>query len=126
MPMRLPLANWSRLPLSALAAALLLHLNNLVFVAATSEPARDPRCPAWDRETSIGIALLVPMEGELAEARLDAALHRLRRARKNCRAGRLDLAHQDYAALQRAYPFPDQGPAAQQSEGDPSSSDARQ
>ena len=106
--MRASLANGPRLLVSAIAAALLLYLNNWLFVAATSEPARDPHCLAWDRETSIGIALLVPVEGDLAEARLDEALNILRRARKNCRAGRVDLARQDYADLQRRYPFPEQ------------------
>ena len=124
--MHAPLANWSRLLLSALATALLLYLNNWLFVAATSEPARDPRCPAWDRETSIGIALLVPVEGDLAEARLDEALHLLRRARKNCRAGRLDLAQQDYAALQRAHPFPEQRQADSGNGADRASPDASQ
>jgi hypothetical protein len=97
---------WHRLTLSAFAAAALLYANQWLFAAATFEPPLDPQCRTWDRDTSIGIALLLPDDGDVAEARLDDALYQLRRARKNCRAGRLDLARQDYDTLQRTHPFP--------------------
>ena len=72
------------------------------------EPPLAPQCRTWDRDSSLGIALLVPDDSDIAEVRLDDALYQLRRARKNCRAGRLDLAGQDYDVLQRAHPFPQQ------------------
>ena len=99
---------WKATLLSACAAAALLYANQWLFAAATFAPPLDPQCRAWDRATSIGIALLLPDDSDLAEARLDDALHRLRRARKHCRAGRIDLARQDYDALHRAHPFPTQ------------------
>jgi hypothetical protein len=99
---------WKATLLSACAAAALLYANQWLFAAATLAPPLDPQCRAWDRATSIGIALLLPDDSDIAEARLDDALHSLRRARKHCRAGRLDLARQDYDALHRAHPFPTQ------------------
>jgi hypothetical protein len=106
--MRALTGTWHRLMLSAVAAAALLYANQWLFAAATFEPPLDQQCRAWDRDTSIGIALLVPDDSDVAEARLDNALHQLRRARKNCRAGRLDLARQDYDTLQQTHPFPTQ------------------
>jgi hypothetical protein len=64
-------------------------------------------CASWDREASIGIAPLVLDSTPLAESRLDDALYRLRRARKNCRAGWLELARQDYTSLRNADRLPD-------------------
>jgi hypothetical protein len=92
--------------LSAFAVAALLYANQWLFAAATFEPPLAPQCGAWDRDSSVGIALLVPDDSNVAEARLDDALYRLRRARKHCRAGRLDLARQDYEVLQQTHPFP--------------------
>jgi hypothetical protein len=104
--MRALTGTWPRLTLSAVAAAALLYANQWLFAAATFEPPLAPECRSWDRDTSVGIALLVPDDRDVTEARLDDALYRLRRARKNCRAGRLDLARLDYDTLQRAHPFP--------------------
>jgi hypothetical protein len=94
-----------RAVLSAFAVAALLYANQWLFAAATFEPPLAPQCRAWDRDTSIAIALLVPDDSDIAEARLDDALYQLRRARKNCRAGRLDLARQDYDILRRTHPL---------------------
>ena len=99
---------WKGMLLSAFAVAALLFANQWLFAAATFAPPLAPQCQAWDRASSVGIALLVPDDSDVAEARLDDALYRLRRARKHCRAGRLDLARQDYDALHRAHPFPTQ------------------
>jgi hypothetical protein len=66
----------------------------------------DTVCASWDREASIGIALLVPVTAPLAESQLDYALFQLRRARKNCRAGRPALAREDYLSLSNSHPFP--------------------
>ena len=96
---------WKGMLLSAFAVAALLYANQWLFAAATVEPPLAPQCRTWDRDSSLGIALLVPDDSDIAEVRLDDALYQLRRARKNCRAGRLDLAGQDYDVLQRAHPF---------------------
>jgi hypothetical protein len=106
--MRALTGTWPRLTLFAFAAAALLYGNQWLFAAATFAPPLDPQCRTWDRDTSIGIALLLPDDSDVAEARLDDALYQLRRARKNCRAGRLELARQDYDTLQRSHPFPTQ------------------
>jgi hypothetical protein len=98
--------SWQGLLLSAVGAAAFLHLGYWILAAEIIERPLDPACAAMDRETSIGIALLVPHAEALIEARLDDALYRLRRARKNCRAGWHELARSDYDALRDAYPFP--------------------
>jgi hypothetical protein len=75
-------------------------------IAGDIDKPLDSVCATWDREASVGIALLVPYATALAESHLDDALFRLRRARKNCRAGWLDVARQDYEQLREGYPFP--------------------
>lgn len=64
-----------------------------------------PNCAAWDREASEGIAALISDTSAAAELRLDEAILQLRRARKNCRAGFIELAGHDYTSLHRAFPF---------------------
>jgi hypothetical protein len=91
---------------SALVAAGLLQLAWTAFASRGAELPLDPICAAWDREASFGIALLVPYTTAIGESRLDYALYQLRCARRNCRAGWLEAARQDYSALQAAYPFP--------------------
>jgi hypothetical protein len=75
-------------------------------VAEGIEKPLDAVCASWDGEASVGVALLVPSTTALDESRLDDALFRLRRARKNCRAGWLDVARQDYGSLRDEFPFP--------------------
>jgi hypothetical protein len=76
-----------------------------VFSEGVEKPL-DSICASWDREASFGVALLVPDATALGESHLEEALFRLRRARKNCRAGWLDIARQDYVSLRDDYPFP--------------------
>jgi hypothetical protein len=104
---------------SALVAAGLLQLAWAAFASRGTELPLDPVCAAWDRRASFGIALLVPQTATLDEARLDYALYQLRRARKNCRAGWLKAARQDYSALYAAYPFPN-GPEGSEERERPS------
>ena len=63
-------------------------------------------CAAWDQEASRGIADLVPDPSARAEWKLDQALLQLRRARKHCRSGAVQVAYHDYASLHRGFPLP--------------------
>jgi hypothetical protein len=99
-------ATWDRLLVTAFVAAIILHFASWMAAGPRSQRALDPRCATVDGEASIGIALLIPNAAEAVEARIDDALFRLRRARKHCRIGRIDLAAQDYRWLRSAYPLP--------------------
>jgi hypothetical protein len=68
------------------------------------EAASQQNCEAWDRAASEGIAAIIPDNRAASELRLDEAILQLRRARKNCRSGSIDLAGRDYTALHRTYP----------------------
>ena len=100
------LSTWQRLLLLLLAIGGFAQITYWAVVAEGIERPLDQTCAAWDREASSGIATLVPVSTALAESQLDHALFQLRRARKNCRAGWLDIARQDYASLRDAYPVP--------------------
>jgi len=63
-----------------------------------------PMCAAWDQEASRGIADLVFDTSAHAEWRMDQALLQLRRARKHCRSGAVQVAYHDYASLHRGFP----------------------
>jgi hypothetical protein len=82
---------------AALAGCGLLYL----FFATPAAPVRafDPRCEPWDDAASAAIARLVAIRDETAEAFFGDAVFRLRRARRNCRAGWVGLARRDYEAL---------------------------
>jgi len=97
---------WRRALLPALAIFGVGQISYWAVVTEDIEKPLDAVCATWDREASVGVAMLVPNATLLAEAHLDDALFRLRRARKNCRAGWLDIARQDYAYLREAYPLP--------------------
>jgi hypothetical protein len=62
-----------------------------------------PMCAAWDQEASRGITDLVFDTSARAEWRLDQALLQLRRARKHCRSGAVQVAYHDYASLHRGF-----------------------
>jgi hypothetical protein len=82
---------------AALAACGLLY----VFLATSADPVRafDARCEPWDDAASAAIARLVAVRDVTAEAFFGDAVFRLRRARRNCRAGWIGLARRDYEAL---------------------------
>lgn len=73
-------------------------------LAADSIPAQT-LCATWDQEASGGIAHLVLDTNAKAEWRLDQALLQLRRARKHCRSGAVQIAYYDYASLHRGFPL---------------------
>jgi hypothetical protein len=62
-------------------------------------------CAAWDEEASRGTADLIFDTSATAEWRLDQALLQLRRARKHCRSGAVQVAYHDYASLHRGFPL---------------------
>ena len=97
---------WQRSLLLLLAVFGIGQIGYWAVVAGGIEKPLDSVCASWDREASVGVALLVPNPTALGESHLDDALFRLRRARKNCRAGWLDIARQDYQSLRDDYPFP--------------------
>jgi hypothetical protein len=86
----------SLLAIAALAFAL---VECAFWIAHADRPPRPPVCAAWD---DLARHTLVPMmhaSTVVASRQLNDALAQLRRARQNCRAGRLDLARRDYEAL---------------------------
>jgi hypothetical protein len=106
MPSGRDLLTWQRLLLLLLAIFGFGQIGYWAVVAEGFEKPLDAVCASWDREASVGVALLVPRTTALDESRLEDALFRLRRARKNCRAGWLDVARQDYLSLRDDFPFP--------------------
>jgi hypothetical protein len=102
--LRLPTATWQRTLLTLLIAAGILHLAYWMSAAQAPEQPLDATCAAMDHEASVGIALLVSEPTAIAEAKLDEALNRLKRARRNCRAGWTTMSSQDYRILQESYP----------------------
>ena len=106
MPSGRDLLTWQRLLLLLLAILGFGQITYWAVVAEGIEKPLDAVCASWDGEASVGVALLVPRTTALDESRLEEALFRLRRARKNCRAGWLDVARQDYLSLRHDFPFP--------------------
>ena len=98
---------WQRFLLLLLVIFGVGQIGYWAVVAEGIEKPLDSVCASWDREASVGVALLVRNPTAQGESQLDDALFRLRRARKNCRAGWLDIARQDYASLRDDdHPFP--------------------
>lgn len=64
-----------------------------------------PMCATWDQEASQGIANLISDTSATAEWQLDQALLQLRRARKHCRSGAVQVAYHDYASLHQGFPL---------------------
>jgi hypothetical protein len=100
------LTNWQRLALLGLAVGGFAAVGMWSVAREGIEQPLEAACVSWDRDASSGVARLVPDPTPLAQARLDDALYRLRRARGNCRAGRFELARQDYASLRASHALP--------------------
>jgi hypothetical protein len=64
----------------------------------------DTNCGELDRAATEALAPLLHDASAAAEWTLDQALQQLRRARRNCRAGSVELAGNDYNALIQAHP----------------------
>jgi hypothetical protein len=74
----------------------------LAWVAPWStgaEPVFDERCNQWDRAATAAVAELLTDHDPVVERRLNDAVFRLLRGRKNCRIGLPNLARQDFDAL---------------------------
>jgi hypothetical protein len=67
--------------------------------ARSAERPIDTACQAWDTAASSAVAGLLADTSDAAARQLGDSLFRLRRARKNCRLGWVNLACQDYRAL---------------------------
>jgi hypothetical protein len=81
-------------------AALALVLIECAFwIAHADRPARPPICVAWDDTARRTLAPMMHANAVITSPRLNDALAQLRRARRNCHAGRLDQARRDYEAL---------------------------
>ena len=61
-------------------------------------------CVAWDLKASEGLAELIFDGSATGEWKLDQAILQLRRARKHCRSGSVQVAAHDYASLHRHFP----------------------
>jgi len=84
--------------LLGLAVLALALIECAFWIAHADRPAVPPGCAAWD---DMARRTLAPMmhANMVTSRQLNDALAQLRRARQNCRAGRLDLARPDYEAL---------------------------
>jgi hypothetical protein len=59
----------------------------------------DPRCDTWDEIANAALASAIAERNRIPDSQLGDAVFRLRRARRNCKAGWLALARGDYEAL---------------------------
>ena len=71
----------------------------------SDELSSSSTCVARDRAASEAVAELVYDSSAVAEWKLDQAILQLRRARKYCRSGSVQVALHDYASLQRNLPL---------------------
>jgi hypothetical protein len=97
------LMSWPGLLLVGVIALVLSQLGPSKSVSR-QEAAPQANCEAWDRAASEGIAVLISDNRTASELRLDEAILQLRRARRNCRSGSIELARHDYTSLHRTYP----------------------
>jgi hypothetical protein len=98
------LVSWRGLLLAGIIVLGLAQLAPWTRSVGREPPAPRPDCAAWDRAASEGIAVLVSDNSAAAELRLDEAILQLRRARKHCRSGSIDMAGRDYRSLHQAFP----------------------
>ena len=84
---------------------LLAAAEGVDFVRGTSNPASDDlthlSCAHWDGRAAEAVAGLVRDASDVSLRAAGDALFRLRRARRNCRAGWLALSCGDYRAIVR-------------------------
>jgi len=66
-----------------------------------AEPPLHPICAQWDGKAADAVARLLHETSDAALRQAGDALFRLRRARRNCRAGWLALSCRDYHAIVR-------------------------
>jgi hypothetical protein len=83
-----------------LAALAALFLAVLMLGEIPRETAMlDPRCDTWDETANAALGAAIAARNRIPDSQLGDAVFRLRRARRNCKAGWLALAQSDYEAL---------------------------
>jgi hypothetical protein len=90
---------------ASFALALSAVLGATVFLnvgGRTAEGPLSPICDTWDATAASALAGLISDRSDAAVRQLNDGLFRLRRARRNCRAGWVNLACQDYQSLLRS------------------------
>ncbi|MGP0092337.1 MAG: hypothetical protein ACLPKB_20605 [Xanthobacteraceae bacterium] len=95
----LPVTPKSGPRLLGFAALALVVIEGAFWIAHADRPAPPPMCAAWDDMARRTLAPMMHANTLVRDPRLDDALAQLRRARRNCHAGRVDQARRDYVAL---------------------------
>jgi hypothetical protein len=80
---------------AAIAFALLMLMGGV----SADKTRLDSPCEAWDEAASTALAAAIAGRSPVVEYQLGDAVFRLRRARRNCKAGWHELARLDYEAL---------------------------
>jgi len=101
--MRAFVRSWQRRLVLAIAAIALIPFAYAFYSAGEVEPLLAEACVSWDRDSTAGISRLLADSTSAGEARFAQALHWLRRARRSCRAGAVELAREDYEHLHAEY-----------------------
>jgi hypothetical protein len=95
----LPVRPKSGRRLFGFAALALVLIEGPFWIAHADRPAPPPMCAAWDDMARRTLAPMTHANTVVRDPRLDDALAQLRRAHRNCHAGRMDQARRDYEAL---------------------------
>jgi hypothetical protein len=97
------------------------HIGTKLQAAGTGGPTLASSCEQWHEAASAALARLAQSTSDSDLRQINDAVFRLRRARRNCEEGSLNLACQDYYSVARSMPryaaaydeslFPCRGPA---------------
>jgi hypothetical protein len=101
--MRVFVRSWQRRLVLAVAVIALIPFAYAFYSSGEVEPLLAAACVSWDRDATADISRLLADSTSAGEARLAQALHRLRRARRSCRAGAVEPAREDYEHLHTEY-----------------------
>jgi len=101
--MRVFVRSWQRRLVLAVAVIALIPFAYTLYSSGEVEPLLAAACVSWDRDATADISRLLADSTSAGEARLAHALYRLRRARRSCRAGAVELAREDYDHLHTEY-----------------------
>jgi len=109
---RLALAIWSRRTLGAcvllgvavLAASTLGRDSDRASRAQAEQRVLDPTCTRWHETASEAVVQLVQSTRDADLRQVGDAVFRMRRARRNCETGWVNLACQDYRSVVKGVP----------------------